>query len=50
LIAQIISREMMVTGNATDKSVLKEAGIDRADAFVYTTSDDAVNLMACWLA
>ena len=37
------------TGNATDKSVLEDAGIDRADAFVATTSDDTVNLMACWL-
>jgi trk system potassium uptake protein TrkA len=41
---------LAITGNATDKSVLEEAGIDRADAFVATTSDDAVNLMACWLA
>jgi trk system potassium uptake protein TrkA len=38
---------LAITGNATDKSVLEEAGID---AFVATTSDDAVNLMACWLA
>ena len=41
---------LAITGNATDKSVLEEAGIDRADAFVATTGDDAVNLMACWLA
>jgi trk system potassium uptake protein TrkA len=41
---------LAITGNATDKSVLEEAGIDRADAFVATTSDDSVNLMACWLA
>ena len=36
---------LAITGNATDKSTLEEAGIDRADAFVATTSDDAVNLM-----
>ena len=41
---------LAITGNATDKSILEEAGIDRTDAFVATTSDDAVNLMACWLA
>lgn len=41
---------LAITGNATDKSVLEEAGIDRADALVATTGDDAVNLMACWLA
>jgi trk system potassium uptake protein TrkA len=38
---------MAVTGNATDKTVLEEAGIDRADAMIATTSDDSVNLMTC---
>jgi len=32
---------LAITGNATDKSVLEDAGIDRADALVATTSDDA---------
>ena len=41
---------LAVTGNATDKTVLEEAGADRADALIATTSDDAVNLMTCWLA
>ncbi len=41
---------LAITGNATDKAVLEDAGIDRADALVSTTSDDAVNLMTCWLA
>jgi len=41
---------LAVSGNATDKNTLEEAGIDRADALVATTSDDALNLMACWLA
>ena len=41
---------LAVTGNATDKTTLEEAGIDRTEAFVATTSDDSVNLMACWLA
>ncbi|NYT05169.1 MAG: TrkA family potassium uptake protein [Methanomicrobiales archaeon] len=41
---------LAITGNATDKSVLEDAGIDRADALVATTSDDAVNLMTCWLS
>jgi len=41
---------LAVTGNATDKTILEEAGIDRTDAFVATTSDDSVNLMTCWLA
>jgi trk system potassium uptake protein TrkA len=41
---------LAIAGNATDKSVLEDAGVDRADALVATTSDDALNLMACWLA
>ena len=41
---------LAITGNATDKSVLEDAGIDHADALVATTSDDAANLMTCWLA
>jgi trk system potassium uptake protein TrkA len=41
---------LAITGNATDKSILEDAGIDRADALIATTSDDSVNLMTCWLA
>lgn len=41
---------LAIAGNATDKSVLEDAGVDRTDALVATTSDDALNLMACWLA
>src|SRR5208337_3467029 len=41
---------LAVTGNATDKTILEEAGVDRADAMIATTSDDSVNLMTCWLA
>jgi trk system potassium uptake protein len=41
---------LAIVGNATDKSILEDAGIDRADALVATTSDDSVNLMTCWLA
>ena len=41
---------LAVTGNATDKAILKDAGIDRADSLVATTGDDSVNLMTCWLA
>ncbi len=41
---------MAVVGNSTDKDILEDAGIDRADVLVTTTSDDAVNLMTCWLA
>ncbi|MEA5037619.1 Trk system potassium uptake protein TrkA [bioreactor metagenome] len=50
--ADILSQHdlLAIAGNATDKAILEDAGIDRADALVATTSDDALNLMACWLA
>ncbi len=41
---------LAVVGDATDKEILEEAGIERADALVATTSDDSVNLMTCLLA
>lgn len=41
---------LVITGNSTNRAILEDAGIDRADAVVTTTSDDAVNLMTCWLA
>jgi len=41
---------LAITGDSTDSSVLDDAGIDRAQSLVATTSDDAVNLMTCWLA
>lgn len=41
---------LAITGNATDKSVLEDAGIERADSLVAATGNDALNLMVCWLA
>jgi trk system potassium uptake protein TrkA len=40
----------VIAGNATSAHILHEAGIDKTDVLIATTSDDAVNLMACWLA
>ncbi|MEM2924139.1 MAG: NAD-binding protein [Methanocellales archaeon] len=41
---------LAVCGDATSKSTLIEAGGDRADAIIATTSDDAVNLMTVLMA
>jgi trk system potassium uptake protein TrkA len=38
---------MVITGDATKKSVLEEAGVKRADALVALTNDDSDNLMIC---
>lgn len=40
----------VLNGDATSAETLREAGSDRADALIATTSDDAVNLMAVSIA
>jgi len=40
----------VIAGNATNANILYEAGIDKTDVLIATTSDDADNLMTCWLA
>jgi trk system potassium uptake protein TrkA len=39
-----------ISGNAIDKTVLEDAGVDRVIALVVTMSGGALNLMTCWLA
>lgn len=41
---------LVLNGDGTDRELLEEAGIERADAVVSTTSDDAVNTMLMLLA
>lgn len=41
---------LAICGDATSKSTLIEAGGDRANAIIATTSDDAVNLMTVLMA
>ena len=40
----------VLNGDATSTDTLREAGSDRADALIVTTSDDAVNLMVVSIA
>ncbi len=42
--------EVIYEGIATDPTVLKEAGLDRANVIVACTNDDAANLVLCYLA
>lgn len=39
-----------ISGDATNKSTLDEAGLSQADVFVATTGDDATNFMTCMIA
>jgi len=48
VLAKDLSEEtnaLIIHGDGTDISILKEAKIDKADALVVTTGDDTVNLM-----
>ncbi|MBC7877538.1 MAG: NAD-binding protein [Anaerolineales bacterium] len=42
--------EVIYEGIATDPSVLKLAGLDKANVIVACTNDDAANLVLCYLA
>lgn len=42
--------EMIYEGLATDPAVLKLAGLEKANVMVACTSDDAANLVLCYLA
>jgi trk system potassium uptake protein len=41
---------MVIKGDGTDLSVLKESGIEETETLVATTDDDKTNLMICELA
>jgi len=41
---------LVVQGEGTDLSLLKEAGVEEADAIIVATRDDKTNLMVCEIA
>lgn len=45
-----IPTEVIYEGIATDPNALKQAGLDKANVLVACTSDDATNLVLCYLA
>lgn len=42
--------EVIYEGQATDPTILKDAGLDKAQVLVACTNDDAANLVLCYLA
>jgi trk system potassium uptake protein len=42
--------EVIYEGQATDPTVLKQAGLDKANVLVACTNEDAANLVLCYLA
>jgi trk system potassium uptake protein TrkA len=41
---------LVINDDATSKDTLEDAGVDRADALISTTDQDATNIMVCLLA
>ncbi|WP_232700702.1 potassium channel family protein [Halobacterium wangiae] len=41
---------LVLNDDATSKETLRDAGVDRADALISTTDQDATNIMVCLLA
>ncbi|MBW2980842.1 NAD-binding protein [Candidatus Woesearchaeota archaeon] len=41
---------LVIKGDATEYSILKDAGIEKADAVIALTDDDKTNLMVCEIA
>ncbi|MCY4316057.1 MAG: Trk system potassium transporter TrkA [Roseovarius sp.] len=44
--AETLDRTIVLNGNALDIAILKEAGVDRADALVAVTDDDKSNMLS----
>ena len=49
LLHRELPTEVIYEGNATDPAALKAAGLDKANVLVTTSSDDAANLVTCYL-
>jgi trk system potassium uptake protein TrkA len=52
-VAEDVAKEidaLVIKGDATEYSVLKDAGIEKADAVIAITDDDKTNLMVCEIA
>jgi trk system potassium uptake protein len=50
LLADKLTRTLVLTGNATDEDLLMQENIDETDVFCALTNDDEDNIMSCLLA
>ncbi len=48
--AAAVPEALVLQGDATDPTILREAGVEAADYFVAATQSDEVNLLSCLLA
>ncbi|MFG1422558.1 Trk system potassium transporter TrkA [Roseixanthobacter liquoris] len=49
-IAEILSRSVVLNGDALSREILDEAGVGDADTMIALTNDDRINIVACLLA
>ena len=45
--ADMLQRTIVLNGDGLDAELMREAGVDKADAIVAVTDDDKTNLLAC---
>jgi trk system potassium uptake protein TrkA len=49
-VAESLKRTVVLNGSSLDQEILREAGVQQADAFVALTNDDKVNVLSTLLA
>ena len=49
-IAEVLSRTVILNGDALERAILDEAGVREADTMIALTNDDRVNILSCLLA
>lgn len=50
MIAEVLSRTVVLNGDALERGILDEAGVGEADTMISLTNDDRINILSCLLA
>ncbi|MFS8038481.1 Trk system potassium transporter TrkA [Xanthobacter sp. AM11] len=49
-IAEVLTRTVVLNGDALERAILDEAGVGEADTMIAVTNDDRINILSCLLA
>ncbi|MDI4664374.1 Trk system potassium transporter TrkA [Xanthobacter autotrophicus] len=49
-IAEVLSRTVVLNGDALERAILDEAGVREADTMIALTNDDRINILSCLLS
>lgn len=49
-IAEVLSRTVVLNGDALERGILDEAGVSEADTMIALTNDDRINILSCLLS